>query len=74
MTRNGERCWQLGQMALATIYIPVTAKGTDDLFDAFATLPGLKIESMVQKLTQDTSKTILIWERRDISSSKNYLH
>ena len=71
---NRERCWQLDQAGLATIYIPVTAKGTDHLFDAFATLPGLKIENMVQKLTQDSSKTILIWERNDISSSKIYLH
>ena len=71
---NRERCWQLDQAGLATIYIPVTAKGTDHLFDAFATLPGLKIENMVQKLTQDSSKIILIWERNDISSSKIYLH
>ena len=71
---NRERCWQLDQAGLATIYIPVTAKGTDHLFDAFATLPGLKIENMVQKVTQDSSKTILIWERNDISSSKIYLH
>ena len=71
---NRKRCWQLDQAGLATIYIPVTAKGTDHLFDAFATLPGLKIENMVQKLTQDSSKTILIWERNDISSSKIYLH
>ena len=74
VTRNGERCWQLEQKELASIYIPVTAKGTDDLFDAFATLPGLKIETMVQKLTQDTSRSILVWERSDISRSKNYLH
>ena len=72
--QNSERCWKLEQSALPTIYIPVTAKGTDQLFDAFATLPGLGIESMVQKLTQDTSQSILIWERTDISSSKNYLH
>ena len=71
---NRERCWQLDQAGLATIYIPVTAKGTDHLFDAFATLPGLKIENMVQKLIQDSSKSILIWERNDISSSKIYLH
>ena len=74
VTRNGERCWQLEQKELATIYIPVTAKGTDDLFDAFATLPGLKIETMVQKLTQDTSRSILVWERSDISRSRNYMH
>jgi len=74
VTYNRERCWQLEQTGLATIHIPVTAKGTDHLFDAFATLPGLKIESMVQKLTQHSSKTILIWERNDISSSKIYLH
>ena len=74
VTHNSARWWKLEQSALPTIYIPVTAKGTDQLFDAFATLPGLGIESMVQKLTQDTSQSILIWERTDISSSKNYLH
>lgn len=71
---NEARCWKLEQPSLATLYIPVTANGTDQLFDAFATLPGLRIESMVQKLAQDTAKSILVWERSDISSSKIYLH
>ena len=72
--RNRERCWQLDQAGLATVYIPITAKGTDHLFDAFTTLSTIKIKSMLQKLARDSSKTILIWERKNISSSKIYLH
>lgn len=71
---KNERCWKLDQLSLPSLHIPVTAKGTDQLFDAFATLPGLRIENMVQKVAQDTAKSILIWERSDITSSKNYLH
>ena len=71
---KNERCWKLDQSSLPALHIPVTAKGTDQLFDAFATLPGLRIENMIQKLAQHTAKSILIWERSDISSPKIYLH
>jgi len=43
--------------------IPVNAEGADALFDAFASLPGLKTERMLAQLRDAPKSTVLIWER-----------
>lgn len=55
--------WVLHQPGHDPLHIPVTAKGADTLFDAFATLPGLRTEYMLRELTRDTSNEVLIWQR-----------
>ncbi len=43
--------------------IPVDATGADALFDVFASLPGLRTESMLAKLEQDPSERVMVWQR-----------
>ncbi|MEL7131328.1 MAG: hypothetical protein AAGK77_02845 [Pseudomonadota bacterium] len=55
--------WRLDQPERPTLMIPVDADGADALFDAFATLPGLKTERMLTRLRAPTEAPALIWER-----------
>ncbi|MFS4581999.1 hypothetical protein [Phaeobacter sp. C3_T13_0] len=59
---------QPGQLALA---IPVNATNSDALFDAFATLPGLRTERMLAELHKSGVHQVVIWER---ASSRPTLH
>ncbi len=43
--------------------IPVDAVGADALFDVFASLPGLKTESMLAKLESNPSTPVMVWQR-----------
>jgi len=45
------------------LYIPVDAEGADALFDAFATLPGLRVERLLAALEGDAETDIVIWSR-----------
>lgn len=51
VTLQGRRLWRLKQADGQTILIPVDAEGSDQLFDAFATLPGMDATAMVASLT-----------------------
>ena len=55
--------WRLEQLDHAPVMIPVNADGADFLFDAFASLPGLKTENMLVQLRDAPTKPVLIWER-----------
>ena len=55
--------WRLEQPDHAPLMIPVDADGADALFDAFASLPGLKTEHMLGQLRAAPGKPVLIWER-----------
>jgi hypothetical protein len=55
--------WRLEQPDHAPVMIPVNADGADFLFDAFASLPGLKTENMLVQLRDAPTKPVLIWER-----------
>ncbi len=57
-----------------TVYIPINADGTDALFDAFATLPGLRTERMLGVLNQDTAHDTVIWSRSPVRSIDDRLH
>ena len=56
--------WRLEQPGLPAVHIPVNAEGADTLFDAFASLPGLKTERMLAQLETQPHSTVVIWERR----------
>ena len=43
--------------------IPIDADGADALFDAFASLPGLKTERMLAQLHDAPTTPVVIWER-----------
>ncbi len=51
VTRQGHRYWHLRQTDGTALPIPVDATGSDALFDAFATLPGLDTGALVAALS-----------------------
>ena len=54
--------------------IPVNAAGADALFDAFATLPGLRTERMLSELSEDGRAAVVIWERTPLRPQAVRLH
>ncbi|MEM9967465.1 MAG: hypothetical protein AAF755_05120 [Pseudomonadota bacterium] len=54
--------WQLEQSGAPPLMIPMNAAGSEALFDAFATLPGLETERMLDLLQQTPRQAIVIWE------------
>jgi hypothetical protein len=66
--------WRLDAPEQAPVLIPVNAAGSDALFDAFATLPGLRTERMLAELTTRKSHAVVIWERTPLRPSHVLLH
>jgi hypothetical protein len=54
--------WVLGRAGAMPLCIPVNAEGAEALFDAFATLPGLRTERMLAELGNGAAP-VVIWER-----------
>ena len=75
ITLRGRRLWRLKQRDGQTILIPIDATGAERLFDAFASLPGMKTSDLVAALqpVESTGQTLpkaanlpemrLIWRR-----------
>lgn len=55
--------WRLDSGAQPTLYIPVNAEGADQLFDAFAALPGMRTEYMLATLRGGSTRATVIWEK-----------
>ena len=55
--------WRLTMAGAPELMIPVNAEGSDGLFDAFATLEGLKTEAMLAKLASKPDHSVLIWQK-----------
>jgi len=55
--------WILQQPRQADVAIPVNAEGSDHLFDAFATLPGIRTEFMLSSLKADAAQPVVIWAK-----------
>ena len=53
--------WVLSQPGQPDLYVPTTAEGTDALFDAFATLPGLPTQKMLAALSSKSGDPRIIW-------------
>ncbi|WP_372991357.1 hypothetical protein [Sulfitobacter sp.] len=66
--------WKLEQPGQNAVMIPVDAAGSDALFDAFASLPGLRTERMLAELADDKTLSVVIWERRTLRPSSVLLH
>lgn len=74
LSLRGRRVWRLRQGDGQTILIPVEAAGTEQLFDAFAALPGMDTAALVAALApqgQASGNVValdgmerLIWQRR----------
>lgn len=70
--------WKLEQQGRAPLLIPVNAAGSEALFDAFATLPGLRTERMLTELNaQDDAarpRAIVIWHKPQIAAKSVTVH
>lgn len=55
--------WILQQPRQMDVAIPVNAEGTDQLFDAFAALPGIRTEHMLSALKADATQPVVIWAK-----------
>ncbi|MGD9294261.1 MAG: hypothetical protein PVI41_05195, partial [Roseobacter sp.] len=59
--------WRLEQSGGQELFVPVNAEGADLLYDAFATLPGFRMENALAALKTSEKHPILIWQR-DVST------
>jgi len=70
--------WKLDQHGQPPLLIPVNAAGSEALFDAFATLPGLRTERMLAELNAPYDKVkpagIVIWQKPDQAPKGIRLH
>jgi hypothetical protein len=55
------RVWVLKQSEGPTLFIPITASGTDKLFDAFAALPGIDMAHVIAAVKTQTDKREVVW-------------
>lgn len=66
--------WQLDAPGQEPVLIPVNAAGSEGLFDAFATLPGLRTERMLSELRSGQNHAVVIWERTPLRPAHTLLH
>lgn len=66
--------WRLSQEGSPPLLIPVNAAGSEALFDAFATLPGLKTERMLSTLNAKPHQAVVIWHRGPLRPAGALLH
>lgn len=55
--------WILSQGGQKDLYIPVNAEGSDRLFDAFATLPGIRTDHLLSALNRGADDVVVIWAK-----------
>lgn len=55
--------WVLSQPGQADLHVPLNAEGAETLFDAFASLPGIRTEHMLKHMKQDAAFPVVIWQR-----------
>ena len=66
--------WRLEQPGAADVLVPVNAAGADALFDAFATLPGFRMERMLDELRSHDKHPIVIWQRSSLRPAQISVH
>ncbi|MGC3938582.1 hypothetical protein ACOTTU_12330 [Roseobacter sp. EG26] len=66
--------WRLRQPGHPELLIPINAEGADALFDAFATLSGLRTERMLSALQTKGKHPIVIWQRDPSANAQISLH
>ncbi|MDH3262745.1 MAG: hypothetical protein OEM24_01975 [Paracoccaceae bacterium] len=60
---SGRRWWRLREAGGNHLAVPVAAEGADQLFDAFARLPGLSPAALLAALDDPQSKAVTVWRR-----------
>jgi hypothetical protein len=54
--------WMLQEVGGQPLYIPTNAENAEELFDAFATLEGIRTENMLTKLRANPGVPVTIWQ------------
>lgn len=63
------QAWRLVSPATPPLTIPAGAQGADQLFDTFASLPGLDMSALLRAINQTTPATDrVIWRRRHLTA------
>ena len=55
--------WVLVQPGQGDLMVPLTAEGADQLFDAFASLPGIQTERMLAQMKRPGGEPVMIWQK-----------
>ena len=66
--------WRLEQSGQAALLVPVNAAGAQDLFDAFSTLPGLRMDKVLRATRGASTHSIVLWQRDTSMSAHRTLH
>ncbi len=66
--------WLLAQPGQPPLAIPLTAEGADALFDAFASLPGIRTEHMLRQMQAGGDAPIVIWRATTVRETQARLH
>ncbi|WP_294606696.1 hypothetical protein [uncultured Roseovarius sp.] len=66
--------WILSQPGQPDLAIPLTAEGADTLFDAFATLPGIRTEHMLAQMRRASGQVVVIWQKPQTTVARPRLH
>ncbi len=62
--------WILAQPGQPDLHIPLTAEGAEGLFDAFASLPGIRTEYMLSQMGRSGTAKTTIWTRERFTALK----
>lgn len=58
--------WVLRQAGRPALHIPVNAEGAERLFDAFASLPGLRTGFMLARMQAPPAQPVVIWRKAGV--------
>lgn len=58
--------WLLTPLSGEPLAIPADAEGAEALFDAFAALPGLKVEPMLAALARPEGPPVAVWQAPNV--------
>lgn len=66
--------WVLRVPGQAPLSIPLTARGAEGLFDAFASLPGIRTEHMLKQMKAGSRIPVVIWRAGPLRNAPDRLH
>ncbi|MDU8913658.1 hypothetical protein [Aestuariicoccus sp. MJ-SS9] len=66
--------WQLHRAGQPLLAIPLNAEGADQLFDAFASLPGMRTERMLREMQNAGAAPVVIWRAEHVRQTTLRLH
>lgn len=55
------RVWTLKQSEGPTLFIPISAAGSEKLFDAFSALPGMEPAKLIAAVNTESDQRVVIW-------------